>query len=366
MRLGVRGALVAGDLVAGDVEVADGRIAGVGVQPAGATGLAVPGFVDLQVNGFGGVDFLAADGAGYVRAGTALAATGVTAYQPAFISSPLDAYWPALGEAGAAQLADGGPRVLGVHMEGPFLSPDFAGAHDPADLLDPDPALADKLREAGPAGYWTVAPELRGGLELVSHLVGTGAVVALGHTGADAAVARAAFDRGAAAVTHLYNAHRRWQPRDPGVAGVALTRADVVVQAIIDGIHLAPETAHQTFLAARGRFALVTDAMEAAGLPDGSYRLGGHAVEVHGGAVRLADGTLAGSVLTMDQAVRNLVALGIDVGDAVAAASAVPARLLGRADLGDLRPGMAADIAVLDEELRVTRTLVRAAEVWHA
>ncbi|MBA2529906.1 MAG: amidohydrolase family protein, partial [Euzebyales bacterium] len=292
MRLGVAAALVDGHRIAGDVAITDGQVTAVGLQGAGS-GLAAAGFVDLQVNGFAGVDFLSADAGGYRRAGEALAATGVTSYLPTFISSPVDAYWPALAQAHAARAMAGGPRVVGVHLEGPFLSRQWAGAHDPANILEPDLGLAAKLLDEGPVILMTVAPERPGGLDLVTTLVRAGVVVSCGHTDADATTAHGAFDRGARSVTHVYNAQRRWRPRDPGVAGAGMCRTQVTVQAIVDGLHLAAETAHQTFLAARGRFALVTDAMEAAGLGDGDYWLGDRAVTVSGGAVRLADGTLA-------------------------------------------------------------------------
>lgn len=360
-RLGVASALVDGQLVRGDVATADGLVQQVGLS-GGGRDLAVPGFVDLQVNGFAGTDFLAADAGGYQQAAAALLACGVTAFQPTFISSPTDRYAVALPAARDAQRSLPAPRLLGVHLEGPFLAPEFAGAHDPAHLVEPDLALAQQLCEQGPVTAMTLAPERPGGLELVEHLVGRGVTVALGHSAADAATAHAAFDRGARAVTHIHNAHRRWQARDPGLAGVALTRHDVVVQAIVDGVHLAPETVLAAFRLARGRFALVTDAVEAAGLPDGRYRLGDRTVAVADGAARLADGTLAGSVLTMDTAVRNLVALGASVADAVDAAARVPAGLAGRPELGTLRPGTPADVVVLDDTLHVTRTLVAGVE----
>jgi N-acetylglucosamine-6-phosphate deacetylase len=364
MRVGVREAIVDGQVVPGDVEIDGDRVVAVGVQPAGGGGTAVAGFVDLQVNGFDGVDFLTADDEGYRTAGESLAATGVTAYQPTFICSPLSVYRPALAQAGDAMARVAGPRVLGVHLEGPFLSPRWPGAHDPANIVDPDPRLAAELTASGVAVYMTLAPERPGGLELVVQMVAAGVVVSCGHTDADAATAHAAYDRGARAVTHLYNAQRRWQPRDPGVGGAALVRGDVTVQAIVDGLHLAPETALQAYLAARGRFALVTDAVEAARREDGRYRLGDRDVIVADGAARLADGTLAGSVLTMDEAVRNLVALGVPLVEALAAASSVPARLIGRPDLGVLRPGLPADVAVLDEGVRVRRTLVAGVEAY--
>ncbi len=363
MRLGVAGAVVEGQAVPGDMAVDAGRVEAVGLAPGGH-GTAVPGFVDLQVNGFAGVDFLATDLDGYRRAGTALAATGVSAYQPTLISSPLRDYWPALQVAGEAAALAGGPRMLGVHLEGPFLSPAFAGAHDPANLRDPDLELVDRLCDAGPVTYMTVAPERPGGLDLVGRLVARGVVVALGHCDTDAATAHAAFNRGAHAVTHLHNAHRRWRARDPGVAGVALVRDDVVVQAIVDGVHLAPDTVRAVLRAARGRFALVTDAVEAAGLPPGRYRLGDRPVAVTERDVRLDDGTLAGSVLTMGRAVLNLVELGATLVDAVDAASRVPAQLVGSPELGTLRPGSVADVTVLDDALEVSRTLIGGREAF--
>ena len=363
MRLGVRAALVDGALIEGDVDLEGERIAGLGVRPAGAAGIAVPGFVDLQVNGFAGVDFLAADAAGYRRAGEALAATGVTAFLPTLVSSPLDAYERAIATVGG--LEDGAaPRALGVHLEGPFLSPRWAGAHDPAHLREPDAELARRLCTAGPVRMMTLAPELPGALEVVEALTAGGVVASCGHSDADAGAAHAAFDRGARAITHVHNAHRRWRPRDPGLGGVALARPDVTVQAIVDHVHLAPETAYATFLAARGRFCLVTDAIAAAGLGPGDHRLGTAAVRVADGVARRTDGTLAGSLATMDEAVRNLTAMGASLTDAVEAAAAAPARLVGRSDLGVLREGGTADVVVLDEDLRVARTVVDGIEAF--
>jgi N-acetylglucosamine-6-phosphate deacetylase len=367
VRLGVSAALVDGTLIDGDVTIDGDSVTAVGVAGVGGRGLAVPGFVDAHINGIAGVDFLTADADGHVRAAEALAAAGVVAYQPTLVSSPPEAYDAPLAAAAAAMAApDGGARVLGVHLEGPFLSREWPGAHDPSNLLEPDAELADRLCEAGPVTMVTLAPELDGALELVARLADRGITVSVGHSDADAATAHAAFDRGATAITHVHNAHRRWRPRDPGPAGVALVRPDVWVQAIVDGVHLAPESALGAFLAAGTRFCLVTDAVEAAGMPPGSYRLGERDVHVEDGAVRLADGTLAGSVLTMDSAVRNLVRSGAALADAVHAASTVPARLLGRPELGVLRPGVAANIAVLNDELEVERTVVGGHEAFAA
>jgi N-acetylglucosamine-6-phosphate deacetylase len=365
VRLGVRAALVGGRLVEGDVTVGDGLVAEVGVRPAGRAGTAVPGFVDPHINGVAGVDFLTADLAGYRRAAGALARTGVVAFQPTFVSSRMDGYADPLAVAAEAAAAHAGtPLVTGVHLEGPFLSPRWAGAHDPANLRAPDPKLAERLVDGGPVRMMTVAPELPGGLELTERLAAAGVVVSCGHSDADAPTAHAAFDRGARAITHIHNAHRRWRPRDPGLGGVALVRPDVSVQAIVDGVHLAAESAFAVFLTAGRRFCLVTDAIEAAMGDAGEYELGGRAVQVRDGAVRLPDGTLAGSVVTMDEALRNLVASGASLADAVHAASAAPARLLGREDLGALLPGAPAHVAVLDDELRVVRTLVGGSEAF--
>ena len=362
MRLGVKAALVDGVLVEGDVTIDDGAITAVGVQPAAAEGTALPGFVDAHINGIAGVDFLTAGPEDYGRAGEALAGTGVVAYQPTFVSSPLDAYDEPLRVAAATR--GPGPLILGVHLEGPFLSPDWPGAHDPAHLLPPDPAVAERLVNGGPVTTMTLAPELPGGLELIELLTESGVVVSCGHSDADAEQAHAAFDAGARAITHLHNAHRRWRPRDPGLGGVALVRSDAIVQAIVDGIHLAPETAYAAYLTAGARFCLVTDAIEAALLDAGDSELGGRSVTIRDGGARLPDGTLAGSVLTMDAALRNLVAGGATLSAAAHAASTAPARLLGRDDLGVLRAGAPAHLAVLDDDMTVRRTLVAGAEAF--
>ncbi len=361
MRLGVRAVLVGGGELPGDVAVVDGRVAELGVSPAGAGGLAVPGFVDLQVNGFAGIDFLGADRAGYARAGRALAACGVTAYQPTLISSAPRTTSDALGVAALAA-ADSPVRLLGVHLEGPFLSPRWAGAHPPERLRAPDAALMERLAAAGPVAAVTLAPELPGALDLIEDLTARGIRVRIGHTDADAATAHAAFDRGASAITHIHNAHRRFASRDPGPAGAALARDDVTVTTIVDGVHLAEETVVMVRRAAGSRLCLVSDAIAAAGLGDGCHRLGELEVVVTAGRATLPDGTLAGSVAPLDAALRRLVAGGAPLADAVHAAARAPALLAGHPDLGRLERGAPADVAVLDDDLRVTRTLVAGVE----
>ena len=354
MRVGVEAAIVEGELLRGDVEVVDGRIVSVGLAPHSGGGIAVPGFVDLQVNGFGGVDFAAADAAGYKAAGEALLDSGVTAYQPTLITAPEEDLIAALREVPAEPA---GPRILGVHLEGPFLSPNRLGAHPAAARRDPDRGLLERLLAAGPVGYMTLAPELDGALELVDLLHERGVVVSCGHSDATAEQAAAAFDRGVGTVTHLFNAMRPLGHRDPGIAGAALVRDEVVVQVILDGHHLAEETAKVVWRTAAGRVALVTDAIAATGVGDGSYRLGGVDVEVRDGVARRADGVLAGSVVTMIEAVRNLHALGASLVEAVAAATSIPARIAHRPELGVLRQGGDADLVVIDDELEIRRVL---------
>jgi len=315
----------------------------------------VPGFVDLQVNGFAGVDLMVSDFEGYARVGEALLATGTTAFQPTFVTAPESVLLDAL----RAMPAEGiGARVLGAHLEGPFLSPRRIGVHDPSHLVTPDLALLRRLLSVAPVTQVTLAPELRGSMELVDELVARGITVSAGHSDATAAEAHLAFDRGISTVTHLFNAMRHSTPRDPSIAVAALARADVVVQMIVDLHHVAPDTVLVAWKAAAGRFALVTDAAAAAGMGDGEFVLGGRRIKAEDGVVRGPEGQLAGSALTMIEAVRNLHGLGVPLEQALSAASAVPARLVKREDLGRLAPGAPADVVVLDDRLEIRQVLV--------
>jgi N-acetylglucosamine-6-phosphate deacetylase len=357
MRLGVEAALVRGELVAGDVDVEDGRVVAVALAGGPRGRIAVPGFVDLQVNGYGGVDFLSASTEDYDRAGEALLISGVTAYQPTFITSAeavtVDAV-RALPQGGP------GPRVLGAHLEGPFLSPDRPGTHPLEHLRAPDVALLDRLLDAGNVTEMTLAPELPGADALVERLRERGVVVSAGHTNATAAEAHVGFDLGISGLTHVFNAMRPFRSRDPGVAGAALTRSGVVVKMIVDGHHLAEETVRLVWACAGGRVALITDAMSGAGAGGngGTFQLGDVEVAVEDGAAPMrGDGTLAGTVLTMIDAVRNIHALGVPFEEAVGAATEVPARFLGREDVGVLEPGAPADVVVLDDRLEIQAVL---------
>lgn len=343
MRLGVEAALVGGRIVRGDVEVADDRLVRCGLPSAGGRGIAVPGLVDLQVNGFAGVDFARADRDGYRRAGEALLETGVTAYLPTFITAPPEDLVAALRELPTEW---DGARPLGAHLEGPFLSPARLGVH-PADARrDPDDALLERLLDAGPVRLVTLAPELPGAHDLIAILQGRGITVSLGHSDATAEEANAAFDLGVHTVTHLFNAMRPFHHREPGIAGAALARADVVTQVILDGVHLAPETAALVWRAARGRVALVTDFTTA---PGG----------------RTPDGALAGGTGTIIDGVRNLHALGASFEEAVLAASGIPARLIGEPTAGRLGVSLPADVIVLSDALEIVRVLIAGEDRLH-
>ncbi|MFL5960305.1 MAG: N-acetylglucosamine-6-phosphate deacetylase [Gaiellaceae bacterium] len=356
MRLGVEAALVRGELVPGDVDVEDGQVVAVGLAGGPRGRVAIPGLVDLQVNGYGGVDFLAASTDDYRRAGEALLLAGVTAYQPTFITSAEDVTIDALRSLPAGA----GPRVLGAHLEGPFLSSDRPGMHPLEHVRAPDLALLDRLLDAGPVTQMTLAPELPGADALVERLRERGVAVSAGHTNATAAEAHRAFDLGVRGVTHVFNAMRPFRSRDPGIGGAALTRPDVVIAMVVDGHHLADETVLLVWACAAGRVALVTDAIAAAGTDasGGTFQLGDVEVAVEDGAAPMReDRTLAGTVLTMIEAVRNLHALGVPFEQAVGAATEVPARFLGRDDVGFLEPGAAADIVILDDRLEVQTVL---------
>lgn len=351
MRLEVEAALVCGELVPGDVEIEAGRVVAVGLARGPRGRVAIPGFVDLQVNGYGGVDFLTASTADYRRAGEALLLAGVTAYQPTFITSAESVTVEALR---AMPTDEATPRILGAHLEGPFLSPERPGAHPVEHLRAPDVSLLDRLLAAGHVTEMTLAPELPGSEALVARLLERGVSVSAGHTDATAGEAHRGFDLGISGLTHVFNAMRPLRSRDPGVAGAALTRPGVVVKMIVDGYHLADETVRLVWRCAGGRAALVTDAIAGAGACDGTFRLGDVEIDVGEGAAPMrSDGTLAGTALTMIDAVRNLHALGVPFEQAVGAATEVPARFLGRDDVGVLRPGGPADIVVLDDRLEI-------------
>ncbi len=326
------------------------------VELAGATVL--PGFVDLHVHGGGGAGF--DDGAAAIATGLAVhRANGTTRSLISLVTAPPGEMERSIGDA--ARYAAGDPTVLGLHLEGPFLSPERRGVHDPAALQRPDPVLLDLLLAAGRGAVrvLTLAPELTGGMDLLRRAVDAGAHVAVGHSDAGYDVALQAFSAGADLVTHAFNGMRPMHHRDPAIVGAAMD-AGVVLEAINDGVHLHEATVRLLRAVAPGRVALITDAMAATGAGDGSYHLGAFPVEVTGGQARLADGTIAGSTLTMAVAVQRAVQLvGMPLVEAANAASLVPARYLGVDDrYGSIRPGRAADLVITGANLEVLAVMV--------
>jgi len=265
------------------------------------------------------------------------------------------------GPAGLAGPAAPGARVVGIHVEGPFLAEARRGAHDPAHLTDPSHGSIEQLLDAGGESllYVTLAPERNGALDAIRQLIGAGVRVAIGHSDADDGQVLAAVDAGATLVTHLYNAQRPFGHRDAGVVGVALSDPRLTCGLIVDLEHATPTAVRVAFAAAQDRIMLVTDAIAALGMPPGSYILGGQPTEVRAGTAPVrADGTLAGSALRLDAAVANTIACGIDPAVALTAATRVPADALGAPDLGRLAPAAAADLVWLDESWTAHTTWV--------
>lgn len=363
----VRGgrALVDGAWVRTDVAARDGVLVAVEDVSAGAEeldgeGLRVgPGYVDLQCNGGLGID-LGSEPERMWELASELPRFGVTAWLPTIVTTP-----DGIVERALLTLGDGPPDgwrgavPVGLHLEGPFLSAAKRGAHPEALLRPPTvDAIAGWSRAAGVAVV-TLAPDLHGALDVLDALVQRGVVVSLGHTPATADQASAAVDAGATWVTHLFNAMAPLHHREPGVAGVALSDERLRVGLIPDGTHVHPQVVTMAQRALGERLTIVTDAVAALGMPHGRQPLGRSEVTIGDDGVRLADGTLAGSNLAMDQGVRNLVAFtGCSTEAAVHAASTAPAAVLDDVVRGTLSPGARADLVILTEDLHLVTTVV--------
>jgi N-acetylglucosamine-6-phosphate deacetylase len=334
------------------------------------SGFLVPGLVDLQVNGYYGADFGDATPEQWAEITRRLPETGVTAFAPTFITEPLDEMVGALRRTAALLPAlTGGAEVLGVHLEGPFLSERRRGAHNLAYLRDPDPDAVEALLDAAPGlvRIVTLAPERRGGLDAVRRLVEAGVLVSVGHSDALGEQVYEAADAGARMVTHLFNAQRPLHHREPGVVGGALSDRRLTAGLIVDLHHVNAEACRIAFASAPGRIMLVTDAAAPAGMPPGRYELGGEPVVLEPGKPVLRDdGTIASSNLALDEGVANAVGIGIDLLAAVEAATRIPADLVGRADLGRIEAGARADLVWLGEDLRAISTWIRGVAVHGA
>ena len=332
-----------------------------------------PGFVDIHMHGGTGVDVMQASAADLARLGKWLINNGVAGYFPTTVAAPLDQTCTALErladaiEASHDQDSKSGSapqaQPLGIHLEGPFLSHKRRGVHPPEYLVSPTLQIFERLWQAarGHVRMMTIAPELPHALEVIAEAARRNVCVSIGHSDAELSTAQAGVQAGARHATHTFNAMRPLDHRDPGIIGEVLTDDQVTADLIADGIHVAPEVV-KLFLQAKGieRSVLITDATSAAGMPDGTYKLGPMQVEVKNGMCTM-DGKLAGSVLTMDRAVRNAASFsGWPLKDAVRAATLNPARAVGLSQQhGLLAPGAAANIAVLSPAGEVRKTIVR-------
>jgi N-acetylglucosamine-6-phosphate deacetylase len=342
---------VVGDLI---VEAGTGSPSGECVR----ADTLMPGFVDMHCHGGGGSSFTSADPDEIARAAATHRAHGTTTMHASLVSA---AYDDLIDQIRAlAPFVDDG-TLHGIHLEGPWISPSYCGAHDPLTLRAPDPDEVARVLDAGEGRIRmvTLAPELPGALESIRVIVDRGAIAAVGHTAADSDVARAAVDAGATVATHLFNAMPPLLHRDAGPVGVLLADPRVTCEVIGDGVHLEPEVVALALSASEGRGALITDAMSAAGAGDGEYRIGTLDVVVRDGVARLRDGrSLAGSTLLMDSALRRAVRLADrSLAQASRAASLAPARAMGLTDRGLLAVGHRADVVALDADLQVMRVL---------
>jgi N-acetylglucosamine-6-phosphate deacetylase len=372
-RFAIRGELAIGNkLVSGAIVVDGERIVEILRTPRdGAlpdTVVRVPivaaGLIDLQVNGGFGVE-IGWDPQALQLLARRLPETGVTSYLPTLISSSSASYRAALEAFESAQ-DQPGARALGLHLEGPYLSPERKGAHPGDAIKEASQELFEEMLNWEQLRLVTIAPERPGSLSRIRQLRERGVHVSLGHTDASLEEFETGVDAGAEMVTHLYNAMSPFQHRAPGAIGAALTDDRVTVGLIADGVHCHPASI-QLAVRAKGidRVALVSDMMAAAGMPAGEYQLGGRPVSVDATSARLADGTLAGTILTLDQAVRN-TAHWVDVtqAEALLMATAVPARLLDLPDRGRIVSGGVADLALFDSDLQLIATLVGGRVVW--
>ena len=321
-------------------------------------GLLVPGFIDIHCHGGGGAAYTSAEPEQIRAAARTHLLHGTTTSNASLVSATYDDLVAQI-EALIPFVDDG--TVEGIHLEGPWISLDYCGAHDPATLRAPDPSEVAEVLAAGQGriAMVTIAPELDGALESIPLIVEAGAIAAVGHTGADSDRARAAVDAGATVATHLFNAMPPLLHRAPGPVGALMSDPRVIVELICDGVHLSPDVVSLAMGAASGRCALITDAMSAAGAADGDYLIGNLDVVVRDGEARLAsNGSLAGSTLLMGTAVRTAaVAAGRGIEQASHAASQVPAAALGLTDRGRIEIGQRADLVCLDVDLGVTRVM---------
>lgn len=328
--------------------------------------LVLPGFIDEHIHGAGGADAMDGTYEALDTISRTLAAEGTCSFlattmtqTEAQTAAAVNAVYKTMGK-------EHGARLMGAHLEGPFISPKFCGAQPEECILPPDPALLERLLAGGAVKMLTVAPEREGAEALIRCAREKGIVVSVGHTAAKYSDVVAAMEAGADHVTHTFNAQSPLHHREIGTVGAALLEDGLYTELIADTIHVSPPAIRLLFKCKpRGKRVLITDAIRAKGLGDGESELGGQKVFVKGGEARLADGTLAGSVLRMNRAVKNLIDIGIPLSEAVDAATVNPARGLGiDGDCGSIALGKRADFTVVDENFDVVTTVVGGKTVY--
>lgn len=363
--------------------IRDGEVEAIGSResltlPAGAQEIsatdstAIPGFIDIHIHGAGGHDVMEATPEALRAVTRTVASRGTTSIVATTVTASPDATLQSI--AGIAkyigeqhETAEARAEVLGLHFEGPFISPLRRGVHPAEFIRLPSADYLDQLLHAaaGNALILTIAPELLGAIPCIDAARKAGMVVGMGHTDATYEQTRAAIAHGAHHAVHMYNAMRPFSHRDSGIIGAVLTSPEVTAELIADGVHV-EQAAMRLLLKAKGtsHVILISDGISATGMPDGNYKLGGLDVTVSGGVCRNAEGKLAGSTLTLDRSLRNIVALGASLCDAVRMLTINPATLLGvEFKKGALRTGADADIVLLDEDLHVSRVWTRGAVV---
>ncbi len=302
--------------------------------------ITIPAFVDLQVNGHGGIDLLSAKTIEDIRkVGRSLWKEGVGAYLPTLITGPIEQTLDVMKLIDQVRRspADDEAEVIGIHLEGPFLSPEKPGVHPLQYLMEPTQEILGRYLAAGTVTMVTLAPEMPGAIEAIKFLSAMGVVVSLGHSNASVDQAHAGFDAGAKTVTHIWNAMNK--DRSSGIAAAALAREDIAIQMIVDGVHLSDELVLYTIEKAMSRFIVTNDAVAPAGLGEGTFPFGSFELTVHDGRAVRSDGVLGGGVGSLAGSLRRLIDLGVDFDVALASMTSRPAELLGRSDLGILGLG---------------------------
>ena len=332
--------------------------------------IAAPGFVDTHIHGHAGYDVNRGSDEEITRLAKYLAKRGVTSFLPTTVSlkhEDLCKVASVIGELSTEDIVkNSGSRILGLHLEGPYINPEMKGAQNPEAIrrielneLDEYIKLSrNRIRVI------TLAPEIEGGLESIPEIIKRGVIVSLGHSNASYEIASEAFRRGASRVTHIFNAMRRFHHRDPGIVGAAFENSNVFIEFIPDLIHLAQPVVKLVIKVAGRRAVAVTDAISATDLPDGEYELGGLRVEVREGVARLPDGTLAGSTLTMIKALKNLYSLGYSLKKVLAPLTLYPARSINELNIGCLNPGCRGDLILLNKSLELEKIFIDGEEIY--